>query len=98
MRYFVAENGDGGDSVDWVYAEDPNEAARLAASEFYEICGRAPPKGVYDLSVMAPDGTLTRHAVLVEWEPTFRAHQAAGQVPEGTAAKLRARAAEKGTP
>lgn len=55
-----------------VEADDADEAAERAAERAYEDGGgEVPSSHSFDVTVIAPDGTITRHDVSIEWDPVF---------------------------
>lgn len=93
MKFGVWMNGD----LDDVEASDADEAAENAARAEYNSCGEPPSSHYYDVTVMAPDGTISRHDVLIEWDPTFSSYDHHAEPDEAAVAALRAdRAREEG--
>lgn len=61
-----------GTSAAPVEADAADEAAELAAEREYENSGgEVPSSHSFDVTVIAPDGTITRHDVIIEWDPVF---------------------------
>lgn len=73
-----------------VEAEDAEGAARAAAERDYESSGAPPSDHCYDVTVMAPDGAITRHDVQIEWDPVFSAWDSKEEPAEEAVAALRA--------
>lgn len=71
MKFSVCMDGDVQTDVE---ADDATVAAvKSAAADFNASAGETPRGGVYDVTVMDPDGVVTRHAVTLEWDPIFSA-------------------------
>lgn len=88
MRFGVWVDGDTCHDVD---ADDAGEAAETAAkNELSASGGDVPRSGRYDITVMAPDGTVTRHDVSIEWDPVFSARDHDHGPTEAAIAALRA--------
>lgn len=93
MKFGVWMDGSGLDGE--VEADDADEAAELAAKADYESSCEPPRSHHYDITVMAPDGTITRHDVLIEWDPVFSSCEHEEEPDEAAVVALRADRARK---
>lgn len=88
MRFWV-DVGGGAHLID---ADDADEAAEKAAEKDHDESGE--PQQEYDATVLAPDGTVTRHEVHVDYSPNFSAYPHNDKPQAETEADLRLCAAE----
>lgn len=93
MRFW-ADVGCGARPIDAHEDDDANDIAEKAAERDYDESGE--PRDEYDVTVLAEDGTVTRHAVEVSYSPSFGAYKHKEAPHPNTVEQLRRRAARDG--
>lgn len=97
--YRVCQNGDSWHgAVNEFEASDAEDAAEKWAQDYFDNGNDPPRDNSFDLVVAAPDGTITRIDVTVEWDPSFYADDHREEPDPRTVAMLRGAAAEGGAP
>ncbi len=89
QKFRVCGNGDRwAVDVEEVEAFTATEAAELWAENYVDNGNDIPSDNTWDLVVAALDGTITRHEVLVEWDPVFSASEHSDEPDPRTVAML----------
>lgn len=96
MKFSVYMDGSVQMDVEAIDAEDAANTA--AKGDFDSSAGETPRDNAYDVTVMDPDGEITRYDVVLEYEPTFTAWKHKESPSDEAVAALRAdrRATEGG--